>query len=316
MVQNECFLRYFNQRGIKPPFLPHEKQAIHECFSITKNPSRFFSLFTPETVLKIWKNAIAWFWTHKPKSKPGRKPLSKKLKELILQMKLDNFTWGSRRIRDELIKLSYYVSHETICKLLNYYRKTGKIKPTLAWNRFISAHIGSLFACDFFTITALFGMVTYYVFFIIKLETRQIVQFGITSNPSRQFLRNQFSEFEYNYPGSYLIHDNSGELKWFPYSEYNIKDVKISPYSPNMNAYAERFVRSIRQECLNYFVIFAYGQLYRIVKEYVEFYNNFRPHQGINRIPNGPPEPLSRNGTIKKISVASGLHYHYYREAA
>ena len=132
----------------------------------------------------------------------------------------------------------------------------------------------------------------------MELKSRKIVQYGITTNPTIQFLRNQFSVFEYEYPGSTLIHDNSGELKWFPYDQYNIRDVAIVPYSPNMNAYAERFVRSIRQECLDYFIIFTYGQLRNIVKSYIEYYNNYRPHQGLKGIPNGQPVQLSKTAWI------------------
>jgi transposase InsO family protein len=130
------------------------------------------------------------------------------------------------------------------------------------------------------------------------------------------FLRNQLSEFGYEYPNSTLIHDNSGELKWFPYECYNIKHVAIVPYSPNMNAYAERFVRSIRNECLDWFIIFTYNQLHRIVKSYIDYYNSYRPHQGLKGIPNGLPEQLSKTGAIKQKSLLFGLHNHYYREAA
>jgi transposase InsO family protein len=158
-------------------------------------------------------------------------------------------------------------------------------------------------------------MITWYVFFIIELKTRKIVQHSITTNPTIQFLRNQFSVFEYKHLDSILIHDNSGELRWFPYDRYNFKDVRIVPYSPNMNAYAERFVRSIRQECLDHFVIFTQGQLRRLVNGYIEYYNNYRPHQGLNGIPNGPPEQSSKTGTIKQRSLLFGLHNHYYREA-
>ena len=133
-----------------------------------------------------------------------------------------------------------------------------------------------------------------------------------TTNPNIQFLRNQFSAFEYDYPSSMIIHDNSGELKYFPYNQYSFKDIAISPYSPNMNSYAERFVHSIRNECLDYFIIFTYKQLDRIIKSYIEYYNNYRPHQGLKGIPNSPPKKLSPTGTIKLF----GLHNHYYRDAA
>ena len=83
-----------------------------------------------------------------------------------------------------------------------------------------------------------------------------------------------------------------------------------------MNAYAERFVRSIRQECLDHFIVFTYGQLHRIVKSYVDYYNNFRPHQGLKGIPSGPPGQGPETGDIKKKPLVFGLHNHYYREAA
>jgi transposase InsO family protein len=151
-------------------------------------------------------------------------------------------------------------------------------------------------------------------FFILELKSRAITQYSITPNPTIQFLRNQFSAFEYEYPTSTLIHDNSAELRWFPYEQYNFKDVAIVWYSPNMNAYAERFVRSVRRECLDYFVIFSQGQLNRIMQNYIEYYNNFRPHQGLKGIPNAPPEVLPKIGAIKQTSLLWGLHNHYYRE--
>ena len=275
-----------------------------------------FFFFSPQSVIACWEKMAAKHWARKRKNKPGRPPLIQAVKELILQLKRENPFWGSRRIRDELLlKLSVKVSHETIRKIINRFIKLGLIKPTLAWKRFLSAVWKSLFACDCLTVT-IFGMITIYVFFIIKLETREIVQFGITTNPNKLFLKNQFTEFERGYPGSTLIHDNSGELKWFPYERYNIKHVAIVPWSPDMNAYAERFVRSIRQECLNHFIIFTQGQLRRIVKSYIGYYNNYRPHQGLQGIPGGPPEPSSTAGAIRKKPMVFGLHNHYYREAA
>ena len=306
--------RTLSQKGIRASFQTHEKFIISSLYEQTHNAKRFFSLVSPKTILSAWKNVISKHWSYPHKSL-GKKPLSTALKKLILKLKKDNPLWGARRIRDELRKLSINVSHETISKVLRHFRKTGAIQPTLSWKKFLSSHWKSLFACDFFTTTA-FSMVTYYVFFIIELKTRKIIQYGITSNPNIQFLRNQFSVFEYEHHNSTLIHDNSGELKWFPYNEYNFKDARIVPYSPNMNSYAERFVRSIRKECLDHFVIFTHGQLQNLVSDYIDYYNNYRPHQGLKGIPNGPPEPCNSTGEIKRKPLLFGLHNHYYREAA
>jgi transposase InsO family protein len=306
--------RTVTQNKLHTSFQPHEKYIIASLFEKTDDAQRYFSIVSPRTIIKVWKNIISKHWTHK-KRKPGRPPVSKAVKELILKLKKENFLWDSRRIRDELKKLSIDISHETISKILQHFRKTGDIKPSLSWKRFLTSNWSTLFACDFFTVT-IFGMVTWYTFFIIEIKTRKIVQHCITTNPSIKFLRNQLSAFEDKHPGSTLIHDNSGELKWFPYDQYNFKDVSIVPYSPNMNAYAERFVRSVRQDCLDYFVIFTQGQLRRIIAAYIEYYNNYRPHQGLKGIPNGPPADFSKTGEIKKKPLLFGLHNHYYREAA
>ena len=232
--------RTLGQKGIRVSFEPHEKYIIATLFKETPGATSYFPFVSPKTILTIWKNAIAKRWSH-PHKGSGRKPVSNEVKELILKLKKENALWGTRRIRDELCKLSFSVSHETISKIVRHFRKIGDIKPVLSWKRFLSSHWNSLFACDFFT-ADIFGFKRFYVFFIVELKTRKIIQYSITPNPTISFLRNQFSVFEYEYPGSYLIHDNSGELRWFPYDQYNFKDVRIVPYSPDMNAYAERFV--------------------------------------------------------------------------
>ena len=218
------------------------------------------------------------------------------------------------RIQDELRKINIDISRETIRKVLADYRANGEIKPNLSWATFLNAHWDSLFACDFFTVD-MFGFSRLYVFFILELKSRKIVHWNITTNPNIQFLRNQFSYFSEIYPSSFLIHDNSGELKWFPYSEYGIMGVATVPYSPNMNAYAERFVRSVRAECLDWMIVFNHKQLRNIIREYVKYYNTVRPHQGIGKVPDGG-EKSDCMGRIRKEPVLFGLHHRYYREAA
>ena len=312
-LEIQALIRTIDQKGFRVTFQSHEKFIIALLYGKTHNAGRFFSLVSPETVLSAWKNIFSDYWSKKHKSK-GRPPISKEIKLLILKLKKENPLWGLRRIRDELVKISIEVSHETISKVLQHFRKTGDIKPTLSWKQFLTARWKTLFACDFFT-ADIFGFKRFYVFFILELKSRKIIRYAVTVNPNIQFLRRQFSVFEYEHPDSTLIHDNSSELKWFPYEQYNFKHVSIVPYSPNMNAYAERFVRSFRNECLNYFLIFTENQLRRIIRSYIDYYNNYRPHQGLKGIPNGPPEQLSKTGKIKRKPLLFGLHSHYYREA-
>jgi transposase InsO family protein len=149
------------------------------------------------------------------------------------------------------------------------------------------------------------------------IKTREIVRFDITEIPSKLFVRNQLLAFIEEREGEkkYLIHDNSGEFACQDYDSLGIVSVPTSPESPNMNAHAERFVGSIRREALDSFIIANYGQLCSIVKEYVEYYNTVRPHQGIEQdVPCGFVPQAS--GTIVNKPFLSGLWHHYYREAA
>ena len=310
--ENQRYKRYFAQKKIKLPFTTQEKWFIRSMFCSNLKARKFFTLVTPETVLYKWKKAIKDYWTYgKSKTrKRGRPPITIAMKHLIKDMKIDNYLWGCKRIQDELKKISIDISRETIRKVIQDYRKSGEITPNYSWNRFLKAHWQSFFACDFFT-GDIFGFKRYYIFFIMELKSRRIIHFNLTRNPSIKFLRSQFSYFEELYPNSYLIYDKSGELKYFPYHEYEFKGVATIPYSPNLNAYAERFIRSIRQECLDWFVIFTEKQLRNILKSYMKYYNQYRPHQGINSIPEGRPRDAS--GNIKKMPILFGMHNHYYR---
>ncbi len=116
----------------------------------------------------------------------------------------------------------------------------------------------------------------------------------------------------------YLIHDNSPELKTFDYESYGTKDVSISTYAPNMNCFAERFIGSIlfpaRREALDCFVLFGERQIRRIVSLYIHFYNELRPHQGLDQgVPDGYES--QEHGKVRSEPVLSGLHHHYYRVA-
>ncbi len=133
-----------------------------------------------------------------------------------------------------------------------------------------------------------------------------------------RFVRNQLTGFMFDRMAeekTYLIHDNSGELRWFDYESLGIIGVATVPYSPNMNSYAERFVRSLRNECLDWFIIWGRSHLGNLVSRYVKYYNTMRPHQGIgNTVPDG--KPVEETGEVKSRPVVFGRFHHFYREAA
>ncbi|WP_169517939.1 integrase core domain-containing protein [Sediminispirochaeta bajacaliforniensis] len=173
--------------------------------------------------------------------------------------------------------------------------------------------MASLFCCDFFCVDTIFHK-RIFVFFI--MQTRMIVHFGITAHPSMAFIRNQLSAFMFDRIDTQVLlsHDNSGELAWFDYRSLSITQVKLPPYSPNLNAFAQRFVRSAESECFNFFIPFSLRHIRSIMKAYVSYYNHRRPHQGIsNAFPCGaPPTP----GPVRKKPVLFGLYTDFFTAAA
>ena len=174
--------------------------------------------------------------------------------------------------------------------------------------------IHSIYAMDFFTVDTVLRQ-RYYVYFIIYHRTREIVDFAITQNPCRQFVKQHLIEFEQTLNKVvYLIHDNAAQFN-LNYLSYGIKEIRTSVEAPNMNAIAERFVGSVRREALDYFLLFSEKQVLHILREYIEYYNSKRPHQGLyQNIPNGfAPQ---KYGKVRKKPILGGLCYHYERQAA
>ncbi len=167
---------------------------------------------------------------------------------------------------------------------------------------------------DFFTIDTVLNQ-RFYVYFILYHKTREIVQFAVTRNPTREFVRQQLIEFEQilDYV-VYMIHDHAAQFN-LNYIAYGIKGIKTSVKAPNMNALAERFIGSVRREALNYYLLISEKQIMRILQEYLDYYNSKRPHQGIDqRVPKGYHPQL--HGKVLKFPILGGLCNHYVRSAA
>jgi hypothetical protein len=150
-----------------------------------------------------YKKLIKKRWTfNNKKKKPGRPSVSSHVKQLILKIKNDNIFMRTGKIQGELVKLGITISQSSIRRILRDFRKQGKVKSDLTWSTFIISHLSKLFAMDFFTVESLFSRSRYYVFFIMHLETRKIVQVSITDFPTCSFVRNQLCEFSSNYDAS------------------------------------------------------------------------------------------------------------------
>jgi len=286
-------------------------------------------IVTPDTLLRWYRNLVAKKYDGSAARGPGRPPTKADIAKLVIQMATENPGWGYTRIRGALWNLGHDLGRNTIKRILadaGLEPAPGRTKKT-NWKSFLKAHMGAIAAMDFFTVEVLTlrGLVQYFVLFAIDLETRRVHIAGIVheaygqwmeqvarnlTDPIEGFLRNK----------SYLIHDRdplftrrfAGILE-----SGGVKSVKLPARSPNLNAYAERFVLSARRETFNKIVPLGEKHLRKIVAEFVDHYRHERNHQGLdNRLIEPISSDANRTGAVNCRQRLGGILNYYYREAA
>ena len=213
------------------------------------------------------------------------------------------------------MKLDISLSTKTIRKILQTFRRRGKIRRSLTWKKFLETQIQFIYAMDFFTVDTMLGK-RFYVFAVISHKTREIIQFAITENPTREFVRQQLMLLSESIASkAYLMHDNALMFN-IDFLAYNLVSIKTGVEAPNMNSTMERFFRTARREALDNFILTGRSQIERILEEYIAFYNSQRPHQELKQGIPRPGEPEKTRGAVLKSAVRGGLHHHYFRHAA
>jgi transposase InsO family protein len=230
-----------------------------------------------------------------------------------------NRTWGAERIRGELLKLGITVAKSTIQAYINQVR--GPLSGKQTWSTFLRNHAQDIWACDFLQTYDLFFR-TLFVFVIIELDSRRLVHFGVTRSPDDAWVAQQLREATpFGGGPRFLIRDNDNKFgaAFARVAEGTGIEVLTTPYqAPKANAICERFLGSVRRECLDFFLILSERHLYRTMKQYKAYFNQARPHQGINQLIPGPVEQSEEQATKgETISqpVLGGLHQDYQRRA-
>jgi putative transposase len=235
-------------------------------------------------------------------------------------MAKDNRLWGAERIRGELLKLGLRVCKRTIQK---YMRPVRTNQPRgQKWSTFLHTHAKEIWACDFLQITDLFFR-PLFAYFLIELESRRVIHVGVTRSPTDAWVAQQLREATpYGQAPKYLIRDNDskfGSCFARMATTSGIKILKTPYHAPRANAICERFLRSIRQECLDHLLVLHERQLKRVLTAYVAYFNQARPHQGIQQhIPDLRGSAKSTQYTGDKVialPVMGGLHHDYHRAA-
>ena len=284
-------------------------------------------IVTPDTLLRWYRLLVARKYDGSRHRGPGRRVTPAELAQLVVKMAEQNPSWGYTRIRGALQNLGHELGRSTIKRILDEHGidpapERGTRTP---WATFLEAHWGAIAATDFFTVEVLTrsGLVRYAVLFVIELETRRVHIAGLVQQPYgawvEQIARNLTDAAGgFLRDARYLIHDRDPL-----YTEHfreilraaGVRAVKLPARSPNLNAYAERFVRSIRQECLRRVIPLGEQHLREIVAEYVEHYHLERNHQGLdNELLT--PLPANANGPLACRERLGGTLRYYYRAAA
>jgi hypothetical protein len=278
-------------------------------------------IFQPETIFRWHRDLVHRKWTFYKKNIGGRPSLSKDSKRLILRLAQENPRWGYGKIQGELIKLDISVSQSTIRSiLLRHHLLPAPVRSgSIGWKHLMSHYKDQILACDFFTVETIW-LKTIYVLFFIELGTRRVHFAGITTNPDQVWVTQQARQLvwklrEQDVSLRFLIHDNDTKFSQSFDVVFQSEGFHVihTPYSaPNANAFAERWVRSAREECLDLILILNAAHLRRVLIEYIGYYNTARPHQGINQ--QSPiPYSLPSSGTIQCRNVLGGIIHDYYR---
>jgi putative transposase len=284
----------------------------------------------PETILGWWRQLVAQkFDGSKHRSYPGRPSIDSEVERLIVQMARENSGWGYDRISGALANLGHKVSDQTVGNVLRRHgiAPAPKRSQTTAWKGFIASHMAVLAGMDFFTAEVLTwrGLTTYYVLFVIHLETRRVTLAGITPHPNEgwmeQIARNLTDADSGALLGQrYLLYDRDTKFCAGFRSTLRaggLEPVRLPPSSPDLNAFAERWVRSVKEECLSKLILFGEPSLRRALNEYVAHFHFERNHQGKgNRLLF--PEPVahgSATGSVDCRTRLGGLLRYYARAA-
>jgi putative transposase len=245
----------------------------------------------PETLLRWHRQLVARRWTYTHRG-PGRPPLESSLRELIVRLAEENRHWGYKRIVGELKGLGIAVSATSVRKvLLEEGLQPAPQRSQSSWRTFLRAHAASMLACDFLTVETAF-LQRIYVLFFISLVTRRIEYIAATSNPDGRWVtqqaRNLVIQLGDEHPFRFLIHDRDTKFNHAFNEVFHTEGIKVirTPIqAPNANAYAERWVRTIRSDCLDRILIFGRRHLEHVLRVYRRHYNEHRPHRALDLIP-------------------------------
>ena len=286
-------------------------------------------LFTPDTVMRWYRKLIAEkYGGSQNRTYAGQPPILQEVVDLVIRLKQENPRWGYKKIRDQICYLGFTICKSSVKNILIEYGHDPKPDLTVrsTWHEFIRSHWDVLTACDFFTVELFVGrrVVRCTLFFVMELATRRVFFTPVKLQPDGKYMRQVMriltdSEDGFLYGKPYLIHDRDPSYRKEGFHatlrSSDIEPVKLPARSPDLNCYAERFLWSIRHECLNKMIIFDERHLGYVIGQYCAYYHHEQIHQGVGRIIE-PRHPIDDTADIVCVERLGGLLKSYHRLAA
>jgi len=324
-------LAYYQDHQIRPRRLTDAARLSLVLWSRLFDWKEALTIVTPATFVRWHRKSFKLYWRWK--SRGGRPPLPKEIRQLIARMVRENVTWGEERIADELsLKLGICVSPRTVRK---YWPKQldGAARTRTSsqhWSTFVRNHAHGIVACDFLVAVTLRFQVLC-VFLAMEVGSRRIVHYNVTAHPTADWTLQQFREaIPSDHSYQFLIHDRdaifSSELDEELKRSFGLRVLRTPARAPKANAFCERLVGTVRRECLDFMILLNEGHLRMTMRSWVTHYNRGRPHSslgpGIPETAMDKPLPRSKmqghrlpgDCEIRAKDILGGLHHEYWLE--
>jgi putative transposase len=281
----------------------------------------------PETLLRWHRYLVAGTWTYARRGQ-GRPPLDQDVQQLIIRLAKENPHWGYERIKGELQQLGMQASATAIRTTLRRHGlDPAPRRATSTWRTFLRQQAAAIVACDFFTVDTVW-LRRLYVLFFIELDTRRVHLAGVTAKPDGAWVTQQARNLllvlgERGREVRFLVRDRDAKFcRGFDdvFRSEGAEVLRTPVQAPNANAFAERWVRTVRAECLDCLLILGSSHLEQVLRVYAGHYNRHRPHRALAL---QPPDPLDRltilgegdRGAVQRRDLLGGLLYEYRRAA-